>query len=119
MVALLLLSELGDDRRKWADHLFQQYRSALASSAERLALTDDTPIVFEFDEEALVFTFATLRACCERFIVQVAFNLDPMHYNDTRASFRLNGLRSDGTRSWGASCPLRRERSSENAPDAA
>ena len=107
MVALLLLSELTDDRRRWAENLFQDYRNSLRAAADRLGLTPASSIVFEFDDEAHDFSFATLSLCCERFIVQVAFNLDPMLYDDPRAMVRLNAIRSDGVRSFGSACGSR------------
>jgi|SRR5687767_6739448 len=120
MVALLLLSELSGDRRKWAESLFEDYSKALRDAADRLGLTPESTIVFEFDDEAHVFSFATLRLCCERFIVHVAFNLDPMLNDDPRAKVRLVALRSDRVHSLGAAYELRRPRpSAGKSPDAA
>lgn len=100
-VALLLLSELTGERRHWAESLFAEHGRALRDAADRLELTPESAIVFEFDDEAHVFSFATLRLYCERFIVHVAFNLDPMLNDDPRAKVRLVALRSDRVHSHG------------------
>jgi hypothetical protein len=89
MVALLLLSELTDDRRRWAENLFQDYRNSLRAAADRLGLTPASSIVFEFD---------------------------PMLYDDPRAKVRLNAIRSDGVRSFGSACGVRYR---DDDPDAA
>jgi len=120
MVALLLLAELTGDRRKWAESLFEDYRRALLAAADRLGLTPESSIVFEFDDEVHIFSFATLRLFCERFIVHVAFNLDPMLYDDPRAKVRLVAFRSDRVHSFGAACEMRRASPGEaTSPDAA
>jgi hypothetical protein len=101
-VALLLLAELAGDRRTWAEGLFEQDSMALRDAADRLGLTPESSIVFEFDDESHVFSFATLRLYSERFIVDVAFNLKPMLNEDPRAKVRLVAMRSDRVKSFGA-----------------
>jgi hypothetical protein len=119
-VALLLLSELTGDRRNWAESLFAEHGRALREAAERFGLTPESAIVFEFDDESHVFSFATLRLYCERFIVHVAFNLDPILNDEPRAKVRVVALRSDRAHSFGAAYEIteRRPRAS-TSPDAA
>jgi hypothetical protein len=107
IVSLLLLSELQGDRLRWAQDTFARYRAHAHAQGRALDLTPESPIVLEFDEEAHIFSYATLCRTFERFIVLVAGNLIAMLYDDPRAKARLMLYRSDGVSTWGAACPVR------------
>jgi hypothetical protein len=107
IVSLLLLSELQGDRLRWAQDTFARYRANVLEQGRALELTPESPIVLEFDDEAHVFSFATLCRTFERFIVLVAGNLVAILYDDPRARARLMLYRSDGASTWGAACPVR------------
>ncbi|HSA57512.1 MAG TPA: hypothetical protein VLE53_17500 [Gemmatimonadaceae bacterium] len=107
MVSLMLLSELQGDRRRWAEDTLARYRTNVLAQGRELALTPESPIVLEFDDEAHVFSFATLCRTFERFVVVVAGSLVAMRYEDPRARARLMLYRSDGASTWGAACPVR------------
>ena len=104
-VALLLLDELAGDRRRWMQKTIDNFGAGLDHAAGQLALDEASPIVLEFDDEVHVFPLAVLRLCMQRFPVQVAWSVGSLEH-DRRATARLMLMRSDGTHSWGGSCPV-------------
>jgi hypothetical protein len=95
IVALLLLDELSGERGAAARHTFANQQAGLEHLAGQLALTADSRILVEFDDEAYVFPLAVIRVWSERFAVDVGWSLGGLE-GDARASARLNLFRSDG-----------------------
>lgn len=95
IVALFLLDELSGERGATARNSFANQQAGLEQLAGQLALTADSPILLEFDNEAHVVPLAVLRVWSERFAVDVGWNLGSLE-GDPRASARLMLFRADG-----------------------
>jgi hypothetical protein len=102
-IALLLLDELSGDRRRWADKTFSNYAAVLDDVAGQLALSPQSRILVEFDDESHVFSLATVKEWSQQFAVQVGWNLGPLP-NDPRADAFMGLMRGDGLWYKGRSC---------------
>ena len=109
MIALLLLHELSGDRRRWAEKTFSNYLAVLEETTGQLALSPQSRILVEFDEESHVFSFAAVRECSQQFAVSVGWNLGPLP-NDSRADAHMGLMRGDGQWYKGQSCWVPRNR---------
>lgn len=99
LVALLLLDELSGERAAVVRHNLANQEAVLDHLADRLGLTEDTPILLELGDEESIVSLAVLRRSCERFAVHVGWNISSLE-GDPRASARLNLFRSDGVNAW-------------------
>jgi hypothetical protein len=106
IVALALLDELTGDRRAHAQHAFDNQRSAVDSMAARLGLGAAAKVLLQFDDEERIIPLSALQTWSGRFAVQVGWSVRD-YVDDERADARMMLRRSDGTWSWGESCPLR------------
>jgi hypothetical protein len=95
IVALLLLDELSGERGAAARKTFANQQAGLEALAAQFALTADSRILLEFDDEADVVPLSVLRVWSERFSVDVGWSLGALD-GDPRATARLNRFRSDG-----------------------
>jgi hypothetical protein len=95
IVSLFLLDELSGERGAAARRSLANQQAGLEHLAGQLALTADSPILLEFDNEAHVVPLAVLRVWSERFAVDIGWSLEPLE-GDPRASTRLRLLRADG-----------------------
>jgi hypothetical protein len=95
VVALLLLDELSGERAAAARHNLANQRAGLDHLTNRLRLTEESRFLLEFGDEEAIISLAVLRIWCERFAVDVGWNIVSLD-GDPRASARLNLFRSDG-----------------------
>jgi hypothetical protein len=102
-IALLLLHELSGDRRRWAEKTFSNYAAVLDDLIGQLALSPQSRVLVEFDDESHVFSLAAVREWSQQFAVQVGWNLGPLQ-NDSRADAIMGLMRGDGEWYKGRSC---------------
>ena len=99
-VAVLLLHELGGQRRTAMEHELQNQTAILSQCARG---SDSDRVLLEFDDESYVFSLAALRLWAQRYLVLVGWSVAP--YGDrTRAEWQLLLLGGDGRRyskGWG------------------
>lgn len=107
LVALILLHELTDDRRRWAEKTFSNNVAGLNSLVSQLRLRDDAPVLLELPDETSVYPLPTIRLWLELFAGQVGWSLSPLAH-DPRAEAQLAIRRSDGTWFPPLSCAPRR-----------
>jgi len=105
MIALVLLDELGPERRRSAQHSFTNWQNTLAMYREEWQLTDSSGILLEFGNEEHLFTFGTLCRCLDRFAVTTGWKLFRLAHGYRGVAVRLMLFRSDSAQSWGGSCP--------------
>ena len=98
VIALLLLDELSGERAAAVRHDLANQGAGLDHIADQLSLTEDSSILLEFAEEAIVVSLAVVRRCFERFVVHVGWSISPLE-GDQRATAQLNLFRSDGANS--------------------
>jgi hypothetical protein len=108
-IALLLLHELGGDRRRWAEKTLGNYAAVLEEMARGLGLSPQSRVLVEFDDESHVFSLAALRECSQQFAVHVGWNLGPLP-GEPRADALMGLLRGDGQWYEGRSCWVPRTR---------
>jgi hypothetical protein len=83
---VLLLDELGGDRRTSMQRELDNQREGLAS----LATGPDTDrVLLEFDAEVHLFSLAAVRRWAERYLLTAGWNIQPCPEPD-RAEWRLN-----------------------------
>ncbi|HEY9226172.1 MAG TPA: hypothetical protein VIP11_05965 [Gemmatimonadaceae bacterium] len=107
IATLTLFNELADERRAWAEKSLSNQQAGLEMMAQQLDLSPDAQVLLQFEEEEHWYPLAVLRAWCAQFVVDAGWSLR-RYQDDARAQARLMLFRSDGARSWGDACPIRR-----------
>lgn len=94
MLALVLLDELGAERRaSLQKELDNQYAGVVDLARGR----DTDRVLLEFDEEASLFSLAGVRRWAQRFVITVGWSIEPCPEPE-RAEWRVNLLGGDGRR---------------------
>jgi len=106
IVSLTLLDELTGERRAHAQHNFDNQRSVVESMAAGLGLGAAAKVLLQFDDEEHIIPLSAIQTWSGRFAVQVGWSVRD-YVDDKRADARMMLRRSDGTWSWGSTCPLR------------
>lgn len=75
-VALLLLDELGPERRKWAEHSIANWVRSLDELAARHGLADAAVVTLAVGPEPLRVPLAAVRRCFARYMVCTGWTLD-------------------------------------------
>lgn len=95
MIALTLLDELHDERRRWAEKTLSNCTLGLDEQIGRLNLAPDAGVLLEITDETSIYPLASVRVWTQQFGVQVGWSLSPIADNP-RAQARLVVRRSDG-----------------------
>jgi len=86
MIALMLVSELSDQRRASAQHSLNNQVASLPGADEA---PDEAQVLLEFDDETRLFRMAAVRAWAERFGILVGWNVGA-NVGDDGAAWRFN-----------------------------
>lgn len=103
IISLVLVHELGGERRSWAEKTLSNFAGLLEEMATELGLVPQSRILVEFDEESHVFSFAAVREWSQRFAVHVGWSVGPIE-NDDGIDACMGLVRGDGQWFKGRSC---------------
>ncbi|MGE0353448.1 MAG: hypothetical protein AB7Q69_09425 [Gemmatimonadales bacterium] len=94
VVGLVLLHELGEERRAAMQRQLDNHAAVLAELAPG---SGSDRVLLEFDEESHVFSLAAVRLWARRFVVLVGWNIGPCG-DPSRAEWQINLFAGDGRR---------------------